>query len=489
MYIDFNAACDNATGDLGLGRRIMSNADKYFEGFEKVERYDAGTGKRKKEFIYTGNYYRLDLNDSERKVLKMRVGMAAAAYILIYLFAAFLNTGASKTFYVGMMCLLMLIPGMFLIGAVYEMLTAGEYMIARKFKGGIKRLRTVSVVLLVLSAWQIIGELIYIFLHIKTAENMTLEVEYLMLAAAETFLMAVVYMLSGKPAVDEIPNEFVDEKTGTLKTAENVKEVLTKEPEISGEYSEALEVAKLILAVYESDDFEVETKDYDSPLTKADRLANDKIVEMLRGKFPNYAILSEEEEDNKDRLSNPYCFVVDPLDGTKEFIKRNGEFTVNIALAKDHKSVMGVIYIPVTDELFFAAEGAGAFYRDKDGKTRKIKVSSRLYSYRDRKNFRAVSSRSHESDEMKALFDKYHIDNVVRIGSSIKGCLVARGDAEVYYRYGLTKEWDTAAMQCIVEQAGGVFRQMDDSEMRYNRENTLNELGFYVLNKKENRLI
>ncbi|MCR5785270.1 MAG: 3'(2'),5'-bisphosphate nucleotidase CysQ [Eubacterium sp.] len=309
--------------------------------------------------------------------------------------------------------------------------------------------------------------------------------------------MAVVYILSGKVAVDEVPNEFVDEKTSKAKTAENVKEVLKKEPQIEGEYAEALEVAKeaalrageLILEVYESDDFEVETKDDDSPLTKADRLANDKIVEMLREKFPTYAILSEEEEDNTERLSNPYCFVVDPLDGTKEFIKRNGEFTVNIALAKDHKSVMGVIYIPVTDELFYAAEGQGAFYRDKDGNTKKMKVSSRLYSFRDRKNFRAVSSRSHESEEMKALFDKYSIDNVVRIGSSIKGCLVARGDAEVYYRYGLTKEWDTAAMQCIVEEAGGVFRQMDDTEMRYNRENTLNEKGFYVLNKKENRLI
>ncbi len=473
----------------------MSSSDNYFEGFDKIVHIDPMTGKRKTEYRYTGTYYRMDLDDSGRRAFKLKSLIISAIYILVYLYASFLNTAASKTFYVGMFCLLMLIPILFLIGALYESISAKEYMIARKFKQGFRRLRTVALVLLVLSGWQIIGEGIYMVLHIHKMETPALEVRYLILAIVETALMVLLFKLVEGVAIDEIPNEYVDNKTYKAKAAD-IKEAMKVEPEIESEFARELEVAKevaveagkAIMEVYETGDFEVETKADDSPLTIADKKSNAIIVERLRKEFPEYAILSEEEQDNKERLSNPYCFVVDPLDGTKEFIKRNGEFTVNIALAKDGKSVMGVIYVPVTQELYYAAKGAGAYHRNKAGHTGKIKVSNMIYGYRQRKQFRAVSSRSHESQEMKDLFEKYGIDNVVRIGSSLKGCVVAKGDAEMYYRFGPTMEWDTAAMQCIVEQAGGVFRQMDDTLMTYNREDSLNAIGFYAINREENRL-
>lgn len=239
---------------------------------------------------------------------------------------------------------------------------------------------------------------------------------------------------------------------------------------------------RAILEVYENaEGMQVEYKEGQMPLTAADRASNAVIVAELRKRFPQYAILSEEEKDDRSRLQNDYCFVVDPLDGTKEFIKRNGQFTVNIALAYRHRSVMGVIYVPVTDELYYAAEGARAFL-EKSGTVLPLAVSDRL------SDLRAVMSSSHGCQEMDWLIERYGLTHFVKMGSSLKGCVVARGDAEIYYRYNPTMEWDTAAMQCIVEQAGGIFRQMDDSEMLYNRENCLNEKGFYAINRVENRL-
>lgn len=237
-----------------------------------------------------------------------------------------------------------------------------------------------------------------------------------------------------------------------------------------------------ILEVYNNaEEMEIEYKEGQMPLTAADRAANTIIVEELRKRFPKYAVLSEEEKDDRRRLQNDYCFIVDPLDGTKEFIKRNGQFTVNIALAYKHHSVMGVIYVPVTDELYYAAEGMGAFM-EKEGDAVFLAVSDRL------SDLRVVMSSSHGCQEMEQLIERYELTHFVKMGSSLKGCVVAKGDAEIYFRYNPTMEWDAAAMQCIVEQAGGIFRQMDDSEMLYNRENCLNEKGFYAINRAENRL-
>lgn len=247
----------------------------------------------------------------------------------------------------------------------------------------------------------------------------------------------------------------------------------------------AVEAGKEILRIYnEHGDMQVEYKEGNSPLTIADKASNAIIVEALRKEFPNYAILSEEEKDNRERLNNDLCFVVDPLDGTKEFIKRNGQFTVNIALAYKHESVMGVIYVPVTGELYYASRDDGAYLEDSTQTVTRLHVSDCT----DVSKFRVVMSSSHGCQEMEDLIQKYQFTNLVRIGSSLKGCLVAKGDAEIYYRHNPTMEWDTAAMQCIVEEAGGIFRQMDHTPMRYNREDSLNAKGFYILNREENLL-
>ena len=253
------------------------------------------------------------------------------------------------------------------------------------------------------------------------------------------------------------------------------------EKELSIAKRAATEAGKAIMGIYCSEELDVTYKEDQSPLTRADRQANKIIVEILSKEFPDYAILSEEEKDNKERLKNDYCFVVDPLDGTKEFIKRNGQFTVNIALAYKHKAVMGVIYVPVTEELYWASEKGGAYLMTNED-TQRICVSER------KEDIRVVMSSSHGCAEMDYMIQKNHLTNYVKIGSSLKGCILAKGDAEIYYRFNPTMEWDTAAMQCIVEEAGAVFRQMDDTEMRYNRENCRNDKGFYIVNSPENKM-
>lgn len=247
----------------------------------------------------------------------------------------------------------------------------------------------------------------------------------------------------------------------------------------------AVKAGMAIMEIYgDGSDFEVEYKADDSPLTKADKASNAIIVKLLRENFPDYAVLSEEEKDSSERLENDRCFIVDPLDGTKEFIKRNGQFTVNIALSHQHRAVMGVIYVPVSGDLYYASEGGGSFLEKKDGNAQVLRVSENT----DHSDLKAVVSGSHCCEEMEQLIEKYHIKQILRIGSSLKGCLVAKGEADVYYRHNPTMEWDTAAMQCIVEEAGGIFRQMDDTPMLYNRENSLNAKGFYAINSEENRL-
>lgn len=247
----------------------------------------------------------------------------------------------------------------------------------------------------------------------------------------------------------------------------------------------AILAGEAIMKVYGEEDFNIEYKEGNMPLTAADKAANKIIIDILKEKFPDCAILSEEEKDNLQRLNNDYCFIVDPLDGTKEFIKRNGQFTVNIALSYKHKAVIGVIYVPVTKELYYAAVGVGS-YLEKDGVTTELKVSK---VKKEKTDLRVVMSNSHGCEQMDSLLQKYKFKNFIRVGSSLKGCMIAKGEADVYYRHNPTMEWDTAAMQCIVEQAGAIFMQMDDTPMLYNRENSLNEKGFYIINDIENKLV
>lgn len=242
----------------------------------------------------------------------------------------------------------------------------------------------------------------------------------------------------------------------------------------------SLEAGDAILSIYGAD-FSVEYKNDNSPLTAADKAANEIITKALVQGYPECAILSEELEDNKERTNSDYCFIVDPLDGTKEFVNRNGQFTVNIALAYKGKSVLGVVYAPVLRELYFAWEAGGAFL-EASGETVRLSVSDKL------SDLTFVGSKSHSGEKEAALLCQHSdvISQTVSAGSSLKGCMVAAGKADLYYRYGLTREWDTAAMQCVVEEAGGIFLQLDGTPMRYNRANTLNEKGFLIVNRKEN---
>lgn len=258
------------------------------------------------------------------------------------------------------------------------------------------------------------------------------------------------------------------------------EDIYAKELQVAKEAAKAAGAA--IMEIYDNAvDMEITYKDGNMPLTAADKAANRIIVDRLKTEFPQYAILSEEEKDNKERLKNDFCFVVDPLDGTKEFIKRNGQFTVNIALSYKNKSVMGVIYVPVTGELYYATRGHGA-YLETDGRITRLHVSDVT------EDIRVVASNSHNCEEMDRLIEKYNIKHCVNMGSSLKGCVIARGEAECYYRFNPTMEWDTAAMQCITEEAGAVFRQMDNSDMCYNRENSLNDKGFYIINSYKNKM-
>ncbi len=258
------------------------------------------------------------------------------------------------------------------------------------------------------------------------------------------------------------------------------------EKELKAAKKAAVKAGQAILEIYQHmEEFKVEYKADESPLTQADKAANRVIVAMLTEEFPQYAMLSEEEKDNRARLNNDYCFIVDPLDGTKEFLKRNGQFTVNIALAYQHKAVMGVIYVPVSGELYYAAEGFGAFKKSADGEERRLLVSDNL----EISSIRLVMSNSHGCEQIDDLIQKYKIQNFVKVGSSLKGCMVASGEADIYYRFNPTMEWDTAAMQCIGEEAGAIFRQMDGTAMTYNRKDSRNSKGFYLINREENRLL
>ncbi|MCM1157830.1 MAG: 3'(2'),5'-bisphosphate nucleotidase CysQ [Bacteroidales bacterium] len=244
----------------------------------------------------------------------------------------------------------------------------------------------------------------------------------------------------------------------------------------------ALRAGNVIMDIYETD-FAVDYKEDDSPLTMADRKANALIVEGLAERFPECAILSEEVKDDRSRREKEYCFIVDPLDGTKEFVKRNGQFTVNIALVYRQRPIVGVIYVPVTKDLYYASAVSGAW--KQDGITGNI---TRLQVTDKQDKLIWVGSKSHSTEKEANLIaeHKEQIAETISAGSSLKGCLVAEGQADVYYRFGLTCEWDTAAMHCIAQEAGAIIRQMDNTELLYNRENTLNEKGFYIVNQEEN---
>lgn len=218
-----------------------------------------------------------------------------------------------------------------------------------------------------------------------------------------------------------------------------------------------------IMAVY-ARDFAVLEKEDKSPVTQADTAAHELIIQYLKRLEPELPILSEEGVGDFYAAKNFECYwLVDPLDGTKEFIKRNGEFTVNIALIKDGHAVLGVVYAPVRNVAYLAVEGRGAFKEEADGKRMPIHVAEHL----EGTPWRVVGSRSHTGDSLASLLQKLGSYELISMGSSLKFCLVAEGRADVYPRLGPTSLWDTAAAQCVVEQAGGSVLQLTGKPITY----------------------
>lgn len=250
-------------------------------------------------------------------------------------------------------------------------------------------------------------------------------------------------------------------------------------------FSELLETAKIaaisaskeILKIYESGDFSIEAKSDDSPLTLADKASHRAIVaELEKTALP---ILSEEGSQVAHSTRNDweYFWLIDPLDGTKEFIKKNGEFTVNIALIHKNRPVLGVVFTPVLDDLFWAVKGEGAFKNDEP-------ITVNTFSLKN-ENLKVVASRSHLNDETQEYLDALVNPEIVSKGSSLKLLMVAEGDADLYPRYAPTMEWDTAAAQIIVEEAGGTVTIKDSaSSVVYNKENLLNP--YFLVSGKVN---
>lgn len=227
-----------------------------------------------------------------------------------------------------------------------------------------------------------------------------------------------------------------------------------------------------IMEVYNSEKSNlVDYKTDNSPLTLADIASNGEIVEGLSRHF-NYPIISEELENAsyQDRKDFKKFWCVDPLDGTKEFINRNGEFTVNIALIANDLPVFGGIYVPDKDIYYFGVEGEGAFKKEGDGELKKLTVNQNTG------NWIAVGSKSHAKKAESEFYDEIGVRESFSVGSSLKFCMVAEGSADLYYRSGPTMEWDIAAGHAIVRAAGGdVFKGVDCKEVfTYNKENLLN---------------
>lgn len=246
----------------------------------------------------------------------------------------------------------------------------------------------------------------------------------------------------------------------------------------------SLKAGTEIIKVYESDDFNIEIKGDDSPLTQADKNANDVINSFLTP--TNIPIISEENKqtDYGVRKNWETCWVVDPVDGTKEFIKRNGEFTVNIALVKNNKPVLGVIYVPVSKTLYFADVEKRQGYKAvlESHKTDIDVVLEKAIQLEPKKGsnqVQVVGSRSHMSQETLDFVEQLKSTGkevaIVSKGSSLKFCLVAEGNADVYPRFAPTMEWDTAAGQAICNAVGiGVISEETKKPLLYNKENLLN---------------
>jgi 3'(2'), 5'-bisphosphate nucleotidase len=240
------------------------------------------------------------------------------------------------------------------------------------------------------------------------------------------------------------------------------------------------------MEIYRSEDFGETSKADHSPLTLADLASHNAIVDGLRKRAPRYPILSEEAADipYAERSQWPSFWLVDPLDGTKEFLKRNGEFTVNIALVKKGVPVLGVVYAPVLDICYCAARGTGAFVQRGNAAAQAIRAEAHAAD----STLRVVASRSHSDARTTALLQKLGNHECISMGSSLKLCLVAEAAAHFYPRLGPTMEWDTAAAHAVVIEAGGMVCDVAEQALRYNKEDMHNP-EFLVLARSNTALL
>ena len=238
----------------------------------------------------------------------------------------------------------------------------------------------------------------------------------------------------------------------------------------------AREAGRAILAVYHQD-FSVEHKADESPLTAADLASHRVIVQRLGEIDPSIPVLSEEGADIpfEQRRAWPRYWLIDPLDGTREFVKRNGEFTVNIALIDEGRAVAGVVHVPVSGISYVGQLNEGAWKIDADDKSQPIQVNKKRP-----RTLRVAGSRSHAGDSLKRFLDRVGDHEIVSMGSSLKLCLVAEGAADIYPRLGPTSEWDTAAAQAVVEAAGGSVTDTQLQPLRYNTKESLLNPHFLV---------
>ena len=239
----------------------------------------------------------------------------------------------------------------------------------------------------------------------------------------------------------------------------------------------AADAGRHIVEVY-NQEFTIQHKDDKTPLTEADMAAHDAIESGLSRLTPDIPILSEESAAIafSERKTWHRYWLVDPLDGTREFIKRNGEFTVNIALIEDGVSVLGVILAPVTGVCYYGCRGSGAYKRTPDTPAAAIHTAPW-----QGKHIRVAGSRSHGSEAFNAFLSHFEDHELVTMGSSLKSCLVSEGKADIYPRFGRTSEWDTAAAQCIVEEAGGAILDLNMKPLRYNTKESLLNPHFVVI--------
>ena len=244
----------------------------------------------------------------------------------------------------------------------------------------------------------------------------------------------------------------------------------------------AIKAGEEILKYYK-DDIEVTHKDDSSPLTKADLASNKIIMNALQQLDRTIPILSEESlvEWNERKNWTKY-WLVDPLDGTKEFIKQNGEFTVNIALIENNKPILGVIFTPVKFDLYFAQKNYGSYKINSNSKLIDLKKSQKLFVSNQSNITRIIGSRSHSNQSFHSWVNQnFPNTEIVQSGSSLKFCLIAEGTADIYPRFGPTSEWDIAAGHIIVDEAGGRVNTFQNNEINYNLKEDLLNPQFYAI--------